>query len=117
MNTRTISLLATLAFASACGGDNSPSPSPTPSSSATLRVLNASSTTVYYLYVSPCSSSGWGTDQLGSEVIPSGGGFTVHSIPGGCYDVRAEAQGRVRMAERRGVTLSAGTVSTWTIGG
>lgn len=118
MNLRTLSLLAALSAATAClGSEGQLANSASGASAANLRVVNNGGTTVYYLYVSPCSVSTWGVDQLGSNVIRSGGAYTLTNIPAGCYDLRAEASGHVRIAERRGVGVPAGTVVTWAIGG
>ena len=45
-------------------------------------VTNQSSWTIYRLYMSPSSQTTWGPDQLGSEVISTGGdSFTLNGIP------------------------------------
>jgi hypothetical protein len=84
------------------------------SDNATLVVSNASSITVYYLYVAPCWASGWGSDQLGSNVIIGGSSFTVSEIPPDCYDLRAEDQSGGYW-ESHDVDLSAGETFTWTL--
>lgn len=109
-------VVASLLIASAvgCGGDSSALEGAAPTGSpASLLVQNQSGVTIYYLYVSPCSSSSWGPDQLGSNVIPSRGSHTVHSIPGGCYDLKAEGSGHSTLGVRRGVSLPADTTTTW----
>jgi len=55
---------------------------------ATLRVINNTGYTIYYLYVSPAGSSGWGEDMLGSNVLSSGNDFRVNVQDGASYDVR-----------------------------
>lgn len=118
MNFRTLSLLATLVACSAClGSEGGLANTGSGANAASLRVVNNSGTTIYYLYVSPCSVSSWGADQLGSNVIRGGGGYTLSNIPAGCYDLKAEASGHARIAERRGVSVPAGTVVTWAVGG
>jgi len=61
------------------------------SSTTDLWVHNLSSQTIYYLYMSPSSSSLWGSDQLGNSVIRSGSSFRLYGIP--CnryYDLKAK---------------------------
>jgi len=43
---------------------------------------------IYFLYLSPSSSSSWGPDQLGSQTIPIGGSFTVVGMPPDTYDLK-----------------------------
>lgn len=81
---------------------------------ASLRVVNNSGTTIYYLYVSPSSSELWGNDQLGSSVISSGSSFTVNNIPAGTYDFRATNSSGYNVYEI-GYYMGPGTSHTWTI--
>ncbi len=61
----------------------------TSSTSVTLEVVNYSSETVYYLYVSPSASTSWGVDRLGtSGIILPGDSFFV-TVPPGEYDFKA----------------------------
>jgi len=134
MLTKIQSLIAVLAVvtASACANPSYPGPSdsggtdpgagetdPVPSRATTnLRVVNYTDTTVYYLYVSPSSSSSWGSDQLGSRVITPGSSFTLSGIPCGInYDVKAEASGHRRMATFYGSHFSCSTDMVLTLGG
>ncbi len=83
---------------------------------ATLRVVNNSSSRMYYLYVKTCSASSWGADLLGAFTIaPSGGSFTVNGIPPGCYHFRTEALGGLYWQTPSGVSLTAGLTYTWTL--
>ena len=50
------------------------------SSTGTLRIINQSSVSVWYLYVSPSSSSSWGSDQLGANVVSPGETFRLNSF-------------------------------------
>lgn len=45
--------------------------------------------TVYYVHCSPSSSSSWGDDWLGSEVVVPGDDFTFYVSPG-TYDIQLE---------------------------
>lgn len=55
----------------------------------TLTIINNSGRDIWYLYIVPQNSGGWGNDQLGSNIIPNGGTYQVTDIPPGFYDVRA----------------------------
>ena len=59
-------------------------------------LFNQSSYTIYSLYISPSASNDWGADQLGEQMIPPGGTFSIFGIPCGTYDVRlTNPQGEV----------------------
>jgi hypothetical protein len=60
--------------------------------SASVRVVNESSNTIMYLYISPTSEREWGQDRLGSSTIASGASFTVPNLPCGNYDIRVVDQ-------------------------
>ncbi len=64
------------------------SPSEAQQRRATITVRNRSNWTIMHLYVSPTSGNQWGPDQLGEEVIRSGGSFTLRNIPCDDYDVK-----------------------------
>jgi hypothetical protein len=57
--------------------------------SASITIVNNSSTTICFLYISLHSSSNWGADQLGSTYIVAGASYTVTVSPG-VYDVKIE---------------------------
>jgi hypothetical protein len=62
-----------------------------PATDATLLVENDSSYTIYFVYMTPCSSPSWGADLLGSDnVILSGQAVEITNIAEGCWDFRAE---------------------------
>ncbi len=44
--------------------------------------------TIYYIYCSPSSSSDWGEDWLGSEVLSPGESFTFYVTPNDYYDIQ-----------------------------
>jgi hypothetical protein len=71
----------------ACGGGGDDS-TPVPTTGS-LRVTNNNALSVWFLYLSPVSSSSWGLDQLGASTIPSGGSFTISGITPGSYDCKA----------------------------
>lgn len=98
--------------ASASGGvkdDGTPSTGPT----ASLEIINNSSFTVCYLYVSPSEDTEWGDDQLGSDIVASGTTFTLTDIPAGTYDLRADdCEGNI-LSQEFGVVLESGSYP-WT---
>lgn len=53
-----------------------------------VTIKNRSSWDIHELYLSSTDDDEWGPDQLGSQVIDSGGKFVLHSIPCDAYDVR-----------------------------
>jgi len=81
-------------------------------SNATLVVVNNSSYDIYYLYVSPSSSSEWGNNQLTSTLY-SGYSFTLNNIPPGEYDLHADASGITWT--RANQMLNEGATWTWTL--
>lgn len=62
------------------------------SSPYTLTVVNRTGSTMTQVYVSRCTSSTWGTNQLSSN-IPPDGERPIDGIPGGCYDLKAITAG------------------------
>lgn len=54
-----------------------------------LRVENRSSFVIVELYVSACSESTWGPNQLSGVLSP--GYYVAYTVDVGCYDVRAVA--------------------------
>jgi len=83
-----------LAFAFACGpapadGGGGGGEASTGGETSSVLIVNDSDYAIFYLYMSPTSQETWGPDQLGSEIIDSGGGsFTLTGIPCDSYDVR-----------------------------
>lgn len=55
---------------------------------ASIEVDNRSDWHIHQLYLSPSSSSDWGTDQLRDDVIMSGDSYTLTGIACDTYDVR-----------------------------
>ena len=80
--------------------------------SAILNVVNNSGTTIFYLYISPSTSSSWGNDQLGASTIPAGGSFTFTGITPGNYDLKAEDSSHNVIKSVFNVNI-AGPVYTW----
>jgi len=61
----------------------------TAASGASLQMVNMSDWTITELYLSSSSSSEWGPDQLGANVVTSGGGtFSLTGIACDSYDTR-----------------------------
>ena len=95
---------------------------PTPTTVSTsgvsnLNIVNNSGRTAFYIYLSPCSSSTWGQDRLGSGEALSAGGVRSISLPSGCWDMRASADATNPDAStwlQRNVQLSGGSFD-WTL--
>jgi hypothetical protein len=56
--------------------------------SASIEINNRSDWEIHYLYLSPSSSSEWGPDQLGNDVIDTNSSYTLTGISCNTYDVR-----------------------------
>lgn len=84
------------------------------STNATLTVVNNSSTTVGWVYMS-ASSSSLGTDQLGSSTtISAGSSFAITGITPGYYYVKAVHLNTHDTASMS-MTFAAGNTYTWTL--
>ncbi len=59
-----------------------------PSTDSNITFRNSSNWVITHLYLSPVEQNTWGPDQLGAEVIRTGGSFTVTGIPCGNYDLK-----------------------------
>jgi plastocyanin len=90
-----------------------------PAATGSLRVVNSSTYTVYYLYVvsssNGCSYGSWGSDQLGANTILPGYSFTLTNISAGTYDFYATTSGGSIYWRRCGTYISGGTTFTWTL--
>jgi hypothetical protein len=76
-----------------------------------FRVVNNSSGTVERLYFSHASQSGWGNDQLGDQVLPSGKSASYRAANTGAYDFRVVwANGRA--AELRRIDICVASTIT-----
>lgn len=53
-----------------------------------FQVVNQSSRAIYSLQYSHASRSDWGVDQLGQNMIPSGGVWNARASNAGAYDFR-----------------------------
>ena len=82
---------------------------------ATLKLVNSSTYDVYYLYVAPCDAITWGPDQLGTEIVPAGRGFTLSNIPPGCYHLMADTNTLIYWESDGPVNLRAGHTFTWIV--
>jgi hypothetical protein len=82
--------------------------------SSTVVMLNQTDAPIYYVYISPCSSSSWGEDQLGeSEVVQPGATRTFTMSPG-CWDLKARFRDG-REIEERQVYMTAGGSRSWSL--
>lgn len=53
-----------------------------------VKIVNRSSWDIHQLYLSSVDEEEWGPDQLGENVIESGGSFTLTGIPCDAYDIQ-----------------------------
>ncbi len=77
-------------------------------STGIVRFDNNSDVSVFYLYLSPSSSSSWGPDQLGTEVLSPGETFTLRGVPCGAVDYKLEGIGHTNLLTRYGVHVECG---------
>ena len=109
----------------ACQAETAASSAPTPitgagsytppSTTSSVEIVNNSWWSIYQLYLSPTSSSEWGPDQLGAEVISSEGDtFSLNGIPCDNYDVKIiDEDGDA--CEIRGISLCGSNQERWEI--
>ncbi|MBN2386646.1 MAG: hypothetical protein JXB85_06460 [Anaerolineales bacterium] len=119
-----LSALVLILASLACGTPAAtPTPIPTPTSppppppptGASLTIINNSGVDIWYLYVSPSTSSSWGDDQLGADIITAGSTYTLTGITEGNYDLLVEDTSHNTIETWMGVALSGST--TWTVVG
>ncbi len=55
---------------------------------ASLTLVNNLDIPLCYVFISPSTSTDWGADWLGNDIIPPGGSYTFH-LPAGTYDLSA----------------------------
>jgi hypothetical protein len=53
-----------------------------------VTITNESAWTIVNFYLSAADEDEWGPDQLGDDVIETGGSFTLNRIPCDSYDVK-----------------------------
>lgn len=82
---------------------------------ASLEIINASGTDIWYLYVSPSSSTTWGNDLLGANIIPTGESYVLSDIPAGTYDLMVEDSNHNPIETWMGVDIAG--FPTWTVRG
>ena len=80
--------------------------------SGSIRIVNTTTRAIYYVYLSPCSSTDWGTDKLGSTTIISGSSKQWDALAAGCWDAKAVLDNNLA-AERLGITVAPGSVFQW----
>jgi hypothetical protein len=83
----------------------------------TLRMVNSTSSTVCYVFVSPSTSDIWGGDWLGrTETVGPGGSRDFAVPPGQSYDMMAADCDQNTLDDQRGISIS-NEVYTWEITG
>lgn len=77
-------------------------------------IVNQSDWEIHQLFLSSVDTEEWGPDQLGDQIIETGGRFTLRSIPCDDYDVQlVDEDGDACVVG--GVALC-GDTDTWVIG-
>ena len=84
----------------------------TGSDDATIIVENNASVSVFFVFISECSDSDWGDDQLGADETISPGEDREFDVDAGCWDLRAEFSDDT-FAEDFGIELDEGDEFTW----
>lgn len=79
-----------------------------------LTVVNRSSATVCYLYISPGADADWGEDRLGPNVVLEEGDQAVVMVAPGLYDLNASDCDQEPVATQWQVLIDRDT--TWNIG-
>jgi len=78
---------------------------------------NSSTTTAYYVFISPTEAQNWGQDDLGdTEVLPAGGS-RVFDLPAGVYDLLVVDSQLNRLVEEYGLDLTADAGFTFPVDG
>jgi hypothetical protein len=96
------------------GGGSSSGGSPSGGGTINLTVYNGTGNSIWYIYISPTTSSSWGDDWLGSSTL-SAGETTSFSVPAGSYDLKAEDSSHNVVEQQMGVSLSSSY--TWYVTG
>lgn len=55
---------------------------------ASVKIKNDTLWDIHYLYMSPSDQSEWGPDQLGDDVLESGGTLTLSGVSCDTWDIR-----------------------------
>jgi hypothetical protein len=55
---------------------------------ANVKITNRSDWDIHHFYISSTDDENWGPDQLGDDILASGGTFTLQAVPCDEYDVK-----------------------------
>jgi hypothetical protein len=80
-----------------------------------LKVVNNSSTKIYYLYMRPSGTTVWSSDMLGTSTIAAGEQCQINGIDPGIYDFYVEESGQTYSAEVDNQTISAANLLSWKV--
>jgi len=100
--------LAAATLACSFGGGGGPG-------AGVFRLDNQSGQTVCYVYISPTTSSEWGSDWLGQTEVVEDGHTRDFNVSAGDYDLRADTCDGTAISEVYGITVPSGGY-TWTVG-
>lgn len=98
-------VVATLACSIGGGGSAGP---------GVFRLNNQSGQTICFVYISPTTSSEWGSDWLGATEVVENGHTRDFNVAAGDYDLRADTCDGTAIAEVYGITV-ASSGYTWTV--
>jgi hypothetical protein len=77
--------------------------------SSSIKIVNKTGFTIFYVYLSPVSSDEWGQDRLGASVLQNGQSLTISPLPlntNNRYDIRIIDEGHDTYTKRN-VRISA----------
>jgi hypothetical protein len=91
-----------------------------PAGTGCVKLVNNTGYTMYHWYmpVSPngCSYASWGTDALGTYIVPSGSSFIISNVAAGYRDFEARTSGSVYYYWWLcSAYVTAGITNVWTI--
>jgi hypothetical protein len=80
-----------------------------------IKIINTSSTTIYYLYMRASGTTTWSSDQLGISTIDAGEQHQLNLLDPGTYDFRVESSGHTYAAEVDNQVITGAQLLTWTV--
>ncbi|MCP4537646.1 MAG: hypothetical protein GY832_10900 [Chloroflexi bacterium] len=82
---------------------------------ASIEITNESGRDIWYVYLSPSKTDGWGEDWLGDVIIRDGEAHTIYGVSEGIYDVLAKDEDGEQIEIFWSVDLEGGM--TWSVSG
>jgi|GEM_PF-591267 len=75
-------------------------------------IVNRSGQDIWYVYISPVESDYWGSDWLGTDILPNGQSYDFY-VSAGNYDLRVDDSDQNIITTEWGFVINADT--TWTV--